>query len=77
MLHAGLDQEAAAMARRLLKPFEGSEVGTAVINAAGCGSILKEYGYSLRDDGERPDRLLRSPSPPLQRKPLSWRTYAS
>ncbi len=38
------------MARRLIDAFEGSEVDTIVINAAGCGSTLKEYGYLLRDD---------------------------
>ena len=50
MLHAGLEREAAAMARRLIDAFEGLEVDTIVINAAGCGSTLKEYGYLLRDD---------------------------
>ena len=38
------------MARRLIDAFEGLEVDTIVINAAGCGSTLKEYGYLLRDD---------------------------
>jgi glycolate oxidase iron-sulfur subunit len=50
MLHSGLEREAAQMARRLIDAFDGTDVDTIVINAAGCGSTLKEYGYLLRDD---------------------------
>ena len=50
MLHAGLDADAAAMARRFIDAFDDAEVDTIVINAAGCGSTLKEYGHLLRDD---------------------------
>jgi glycolate oxidase iron-sulfur subunit len=50
MLHSGLESEAAAMARKMIAAFEAAEVGTIVINAAGCGSTMKEYGYLLRDD---------------------------
>lgn len=38
------------MARRFIDAFEGSEVDRVVVNSAGCGSILKEYGHLLRDD---------------------------
>jgi len=50
MLHAGLEAEAAAMARQFIDAFDGAEIDTLVINAAGCGSTLKEYGHLLRDD---------------------------
>jgi glycolate oxidase iron-sulfur subunit len=50
MLHSGLESEAAEMARRMIAAFEAAEVDTIVINAAGCGSTMKEYGYLLRDD---------------------------
>ena len=52
MLHSGLEDEAAAMARRFIDVFEPvlAEVDAIVINAAGCGSTLKEYGHLLRDD---------------------------
>ena len=50
MLHAGLEAEAAAMARQFIDAFDGTEIDTLVINAAGCGSTLKEYGHLLRDD---------------------------
>ncbi len=52
MLHAGLDGDAADMARRFIDAFEAeaADVDTLVINAAGCGSTLKAYGHLLRDD---------------------------
>jgi glycolate oxidase iron-sulfur subunit len=50
MLHSGLEQDAAALARRVVAAFEAADVDTIVINAAGCGSTMKEYGHLLRDD---------------------------
>jgi glycolate oxidase iron-sulfur subunit len=50
MLHSGLDQQAAALARKMIAAFEAANVDTIVINAAGCGSTMKEYGHLLRDD---------------------------
>ena len=52
MLHSGLETDAAEMARRFIDAFEAEapDVDTIVINAAGCGSTLKEYGHLLRDD---------------------------
>ena len=50
MLHSGLDEQAAALARRMIVTFEKAKVDTIVINAAGCGSTMKEYGHLLRDD---------------------------
>jgi glycolate oxidase iron-sulfur subunit len=50
MVHAGLEQQAAALARQMIAAFEAANVDTIVINAAGCGSTMKEYGYLLRDD---------------------------
>ena len=52
MLHSGLETDAAQMARRFIDAFEAeaAEVDTIVINAAGCGSMLKGYGHLLRDD---------------------------
>jgi glycolate oxidase iron-sulfur subunit len=50
MLHSGLDQEAAAKARKLIAAFDSAGVDTIVINAAGCGSTMKEYGHLLRED---------------------------
>ncbi len=50
MLHSGLDQDAAAKARKLIAAFESASVDTIVINAAGCGSTMKQYGHLLRGD---------------------------
>jgi len=49
-VHAGREREAQDFARRTIDVFERAEVDTVVINAAGCGSTMKEYGHLLRDD---------------------------
>jgi glycolate oxidase iron-sulfur subunit len=49
-LHAGREEEAAGFARRLLDSFAESDVDTIVVNVAGCGSSMKEYGTLLADD---------------------------
>lgn len=49
-LHAGEADEARAYARRLIETFERANVDLVAINAAGCGSAMKEYGHLLRDD---------------------------
>jgi glycolate oxidase iron-sulfur subunit len=50
MTHAGRLEEARAAARRLIDVFDKAGVDTVVVDAAGCGSNMKEYGYLLRDD---------------------------
>ena len=50
MVHAGREDEAIVFARRTIDVFEAADVDTVVINAAGCGSTMKEYGHLLRDD---------------------------
>ncbi len=59
MVHAGEEREALDHARRFIDVFERAEVDTIVINAAGCGSNVKEYGYLLRDDPEYAERAKR------------------
>jgi glycolate oxidase iron-sulfur subunit len=49
-LHAGRLDEGRAFARRLIAAFEHAEVDRIVVNAAGCGSAMKEYGDLLADD---------------------------
>jgi glycolate oxidase iron-sulfur subunit len=56
MVHSGLEDQAAAMARILIALFEEADVDTIVVNAAGCGSTMKEYGHLLRDDPQWTDR---------------------
>jgi glycolate oxidase iron-sulfur subunit len=50
MVHAGVEEQALAFARRTIDAFEQAQIDAIVINAAGCGSSMKEYGYLLRDD---------------------------
>ncbi|MEO6910331.1 MAG: heterodisulfide reductase-related iron-sulfur binding cluster [Edaphobacter sp.] len=50
MLHSGLEDAAADFARQMIATFESANVDVIVINAAGCGSTMKEYGHLLRDD---------------------------
>jgi glycolate oxidase iron-sulfur subunit len=59
MVHAGQEHDALAMARQTIVAFEAANVETIVINAAGCGSTLKEYGHLLRDDPEYAERAAR------------------
>ena len=56
MVHAGREGEALALARQTIDAFEAAGVETVVINAAGCGSSMKEYGHLLRDDPQYADR---------------------
>ncbi len=51
-IHSGREDEGLDYARRLIDTFEAWGVDTVVVNAAGCGSTMKEYGYLLRDDPE-------------------------
>lgn len=48
--HNGREAEAQGFARALIDAFEGSGIDYFVVNAAGCGSSLKEYDVLLRDD---------------------------
>ena len=47
-VHAGRLEEGKARARRLVAVFAGMD--TVVVNAAGCGSHLKELGWLLEDE---------------------------
>jgi glycolate oxidase iron-sulfur subunit len=49
-LHAGRIEEARAFARRTIDVFDRTGVDRVVVNAAGCGSSMKEYGELLADD---------------------------
>ncbi len=49
-LHAGRLDEARAFARRTIEVFERAGVERIAVNAAGCGSSMKEYGQLLVGD---------------------------
>src|SRR5438876_46697 len=56
-LHSGRASEAAGFARRTIATFERAGVDAIVVNSAGCGSAMKEYGALLAapraGDGEQ------------------------
>ncbi len=54
----GQEQEALDSARKIIDLFEPLAVDTIVVNAAGCGHTLKDYGYMLRDDPKYRDRAI-------------------
>ncbi|MGH3927111.1 MAG: (Fe-S)-binding protein, partial [Pseudonocardiaceae bacterium] len=48
--HMGREHEAISFARALIDQFEAAGVDYVAVNAAGCGSAMKEYAHLLRDD---------------------------
>lgn len=86
MLHSGFADEAIAGARRLIDTFDGLDLEHIVINAAGCGSAMKEYGALLKDDPLYAEKartfaakcvdvseLLAKLEPVAKRRPLPWK----
>ena len=49
-VHAGREREAQSFARELISRFEKENVDAILVNAAGCGSTLKEYGRLFAHD---------------------------
>jgi glycolate oxidase iron-sulfur subunit len=49
-LHNGESVAAKSMARRNIDVFLESGVDAVIVNAAGCGATMKEYGHLLHDD---------------------------
>ena len=54
--HGGNLARARACARHNIEVFENLNLDAIVINAAGCGSTLKEYGHLLHDDPDWAER---------------------
>jgi len=57
--HNGESVAAKQMARRNIDAFLDAGVDAVVVNAAGCGAAMKEYGYLLRDDAEYAEKAKR------------------
>ncbi|HEY9180482.1 MAG TPA: heterodisulfide reductase-related iron-sulfur binding cluster [Candidatus Baltobacteraceae bacterium] len=55
-VHAGEMDFGRELAKRNIEAFERSGADYYIINAAGCGSTLKEYGHLLRDDSQWAER---------------------
>jgi glycolate oxidase iron-sulfur subunit len=50
--HQGQTQQAQALAKQMIDSFADTNVDYVIINAAGCGHTLKEYGHILENDPE-------------------------
>jgi glycolate oxidase iron-sulfur subunit len=49
-MHSGRDEESLGFARALIERFERTPVDAIIINSAGCGSHLKDYGRLFRNE---------------------------
>lgn len=58
-VHSGEKQMAQELARRNIAAFEASGADYYIVNAAGCGSTLKEYDVLLEDDPAWAERARR------------------
>jgi glycolate oxidase iron-sulfur subunit len=48
--HMGRHEEALAAARRNVAAWAGDDVEAVIVNTSGCGTVLKDYGFLLRND---------------------------
>jgi glycolate oxidase iron-sulfur subunit len=53
-MHAGEDEEATGLAKATIEALERYQ--TVIVNAAGCGSAMRDYGHLLRDDPDWAER---------------------
>jgi len=57
--HSGVEQPALALARQNLDVFDASEFDAIIVNAAGCGAMLKDYAHILPSgDSEKAARFV-------------------
>lgn len=56
--HQGEADQAQALARQMIDSFADTGVDYIIINAAGCGHTLKDYGHILKDDADYRDRAI-------------------
>ena len=54
--HQGEEAQAQALARQMIDSFFAENLDAIIINAAGCGHTLKEYGHILAEDPEYADK---------------------
>ncbi|PSB02220.1 (Fe-S)-binding protein [Merismopedia glauca] len=56
--HQGQEAQAQQLAREMIDRFADTGVDAVIINAAGCGHTLKEYGYLLAEDPDYKDKAV-------------------
>jgi glycolate oxidase iron-sulfur subunit len=59
-LHSGQEEQAKRFARRTIATFERAGVDTIVVNAAGCGSTMKDYAEILEGEWAERARAIRT-----------------
>jgi glycolate oxidase iron-sulfur subunit len=52
--HAGSSDPAREMADKNVAAFDASSVDAVIVNVAGCGSMLKDYGHHWHGQGQEP-----------------------
>ena len=57
MLHSGAEADALELGRKVIEAFEGCD--HVAVNAAGCGSSMKDYGHLFSDDTRWAERAQR------------------
>ncbi len=55
-VHAGDPDGGRALARKNIDVYDNPRLDAIIVNAAGCGAALKEYGHLLKDDPEYAER---------------------
>jgi glycolate oxidase iron-sulfur subunit len=83
-LHAGADAEARSLIKQTIEELEAHD--TIVVNSAGCGSAMKDYGHVLRDEPDWAGRaeafaakvrdvteLLAEAGPRAERRPVAMK----
>jgi glycolate oxidase iron-sulfur subunit len=58
-LHAGDREEAMRLARRNIDVFLAEDVDAIIVDVAGCGAAMKEYGELLKDDPSYAEKAAR------------------
>ena len=82
LVHEGEREQAKKMARRTIDIFERAGVDVVVVNAAGCGSVMKEYWELLHTDpayaqrAEAFSKKVRDVSQLLAQVPLNGKLHA-
>ena len=56
--HQGQEAQALALAKKMIDSFIDQDLDAVIINAAGCGHTLKEYGHILENDPEYQDKAV-------------------
>jgi glycolate dehydrogenase iron-sulfur subunit len=56
MVHAGEERKALEQARQMIDSFDLAQVDAIAINAAGCGSTMKDYAILLQEDRKYAER---------------------